>query len=209
MPNGGLALYLALDIVYSSLVEKFSGVVMARTPSIMLALGTAAPDFALPEPATGKTVSLKDFQGKPLLVAFICNHCPYVLHIQHVFARMAEEYQAKGIAVIAINANDVANYPDDSPENMVQQVNDVPYTFPYLFDESQQVAKAYQAAQHKLYYRGQFDDARPRSDVPVTGQDMRAAMDSLLGDMAAPQHQLASLGCNIKWKAGNEPEYVG
>ncbi len=192
---------------------------MARTPSTMLALGTAAPDFALLEPATGKTISLKDFQGKPLLVAFICNHCPYVLHIQTVFARMAEEYQAKGIAVVAINANDVANYPDDSPEKMVQQVNDVPYTFPYLFDATQQVAKAYQAActpdfflfdaDHKLYYRGQFDDARPRSDVPVTGKDMRAAMDSLLAGMAAPENQVASLGCNIKWKAGNEPEYFG
>ena len=185
---------------------------MARTPSTMLALGTVAPDFSLPEPATGKTMALKDFQGKPLLVAFICNHCPYVLHIQTVFARMAEEYQAKGIAVVAINANDVANYPDDSPEKMIEQVNDVPYTFPYLFDESQQVAKAYQAActpdfflfdaKHQLYYRGQFDDARPRSDAPVTGKDMRDAMDSLLAGMGAPENQVASLGCNIKWKVG-------
>ncbi|HPY42248.1 MAG TPA: thioredoxin family protein [Thiolinea sp.] len=192
---------------------------MARTPSTMLALGTIAPDFSLPEPVTGKTVALKDFQGKPLLVAFICNHCPYVLHIQTAFARMAEEYQAKGIAVVAINANDVANYPDDSPEKMIEQVNDVPYTFPYLFDESQQVAKAYQAActpdfflfdaKHQLYYRGQFDDARPRSDIPVTGKDMRAAMDGLLAGMAAPENQVASLGCNIKWKAGNEPGYFG
>lgn len=192
---------------------------MARTPSTMLALGTVAPDFSLPEPATGKTVALKDFQGKPLLVAFICNHCPYVLHIQTVFARMAEEYQAKGIAVVAINANDVANYPDDSPEKMIEQVNDVPYTFPYLFDESQQVAKAYQAActpdfflfdaKHQLYYRGQFDDARPRSDAPVTGKDMRDAMDSLLAGMGAPENQVASLGCNIKWKVGHEPEYFG
>lgn len=190
---------------------------MARTPSTMLALGTIAPDFSLPEPATGKTVALKDFQGKPLLVAFICNHCPYVLHIREVFARFAEEYQAKGIAVVAINANDVANYPDDSPEKMIEQVNDVPYTFPYLFDESQQVAKAYQAActpdfflfdaKHQLYYRGQFDDSRPRSDVPVTGKDMRAALDNLLAGMAAPENQVASLGCNIKWKMGNEPRY--
>lgn len=190
---------------------------MARTPSTMLALGTVAPDFSLPEPATGKTVSLQDFQGKPLLVAFICNHCPYVLHIQTAFARMAEEYQAKGIAIVAINANDVANYPDDSPEKMIEQANDVPYTFPYLFDESQQVAKAYQAActpdfflfdaNHQLYYRGQFDDARPRSDVPVTGKDMRDAMDRLLAGMAAPENQVASLGCNIKWKMGNELGY--
>lgn len=192
---------------------------MARTPSTMLALGTSAPDFSLPEPATGKTVALKDFQDQPMLVAFICNHCPYVLHIQTAFARLAEEYQAKGVAIVAINANDVANYPDDSPENMVQQVNDVPYTFPYLFDESQQIAKAYQAActpdffvfdvEHKLYYRGQFDASRPRNDEPVTGQDMRDALDSLLVGMAAPENQLASLGCNIKWKAGNEPGYFG
>ena len=192
---------------------------MARTPSTMLALGTIAPDFSLPEPATGKTVALKDFQGKPLLVAFICNHCPYVLHIQTVFARIAEEYQAKGIAVVAINANDVANYPDDSPEKMIEQVNDAPYTFPYLFDETQQVAKAYQAActpdfflfdaNHRLYYRGQFDGSRPKNDVPVTGKDMRAAMDNLLAGMAAPENQVASLGCNIKWKVGNEPGYFG
>lgn len=192
---------------------------MARTPSTMLALGTPAPDFSLPEPATGQTVALKDFQGQPLLVAFICNHCPYVLHIQTMFARMAEEYQAKGIAVVGINANDVASYPDDSPEKMIQQVNDVPYTFPYLFDESQQVAKAYQAActpdfflfdaNHQLYYRGQFDDSRPRNDLPVTGKDMRAALDSLLAGLAAPINQLASLGCNIKWKAGSEPGYFG
>lgn len=190
---------------------------MARTPSTMLALGTSAPDFSLPEPATGKTVALKDFQGQPLLVAFICNHCPYVLHIQTEFARMAAEYQVKGIAVVAINANDVANYPDDSPEKMRQQVKDVPYTFPYLFDESQQVAKAYQAActpdfflfdaKHQLYYRGQFDDARPRNDAPVTGKDMRAALDSLLAGLSTPENQVASLGCNIKWKAGNEPGY--
>lgn len=192
---------------------------MARTPSTMLALGTPAPDFSLLEPATGKTVSLSDFKGQPLLVAFICNHCPYVIHIQQVFARFAEEYQAKGVAVVAINANDVANYPDDSPEKMIQQVNDIPYTFPYLFDESQQVAKAYQAActpdfflfdaNHKLYYRGQFDASRPSNDEPVTGKDMRAALDSLLAGVAAPENQLASLGCNIKWKAGNEPGYFG
>lgn len=192
---------------------------MARTPSTMLALGTPAPDFSLPEPATGQTVVLNDFQGQPLLVAFICNHCPYVLHIQTMFARLAEEYQAKGIAVVGINANDVASYPDDSPEKMIQQVNDVPYTFPYLFDESQQVAKAYQAActpdfflfdaNHQLYYRGQFDDSRPHNDLPVTGKDMRAALDSLLAGLAAPINQLASLGCNIKWKAGSEPGYFG
>lgn len=187
---------------------------MARTPSTMLALGTHAPDFSLPEPATSKTVALQDFQGKPLLVAFICNHCPYVIHIRAAFAALVKEYQAKGIAVVAINANDVANYPDDSPEKMIEEVKNAGYTFPYLYDESQQVAQSYQAActpdfflfdaQHKLYYRGQFDDARPRSEVPVTGKDMRSALDSLLAGQPAPENQLASLGCNIKWKAGNE-----
>lgn len=190
---------------------------MARTPSTMLALGTPAPDFSLPEPATGKTVALQDFQDKPLLVAFICNHCPYVIHIRAAFAALVKEYQAKGVAVVAINANDVANYPDDSPEKMIEEVKNAGYTFPYLYDESQQVAHAYQAActpdfflfdaQHKLYYRGQFDDARPRSEVPVTGKDMRAALDSLLAGLLAPENQLASLGCNIKWKVGNEPDY--
>lgn len=191
---------------------------MARTPSTMLDLGTEAPAFSLLEPATGKNVSLNDFAGKPVLVAFICNHCPYVIHIRKAFAGFAEEYQAKGLQVIAINANDVANYPDDSPEKMIEEVNNH-YNFPYLYDETQEVAKAYQAActpdffmfdaEHKLYYRGQFDDARPRNDEFVTGKDMIAAADALLAGQAAPSDQKASLGCNIKWKAGNEPAYFG
>ncbi len=163
---------------------------MARTPSTMLELGTTAPDFILPEPATGKIIARDDFAGKPLLVAFICNHCPYVILIRDVFAAMAKEYQQRGVAVVAINANDVANYPDDSPEKMVEEVQNHAYTFPYLYDESQAVAKAYQAActpdlflfdeHHQLFYRGQFDDARPRSDVPVTGNDLRHALDRML-----------------------------
>jgi thiol-disulfide isomerase/thioredoxin len=191
---------------------------MARTPSTMLDLGTAAPVFSLLEPATGKIISLNDFAGKPVLVAFICNHCPYVVHIREAFAKFANEYQAKGLQVIAINANDVANYPDDSPEKMIEEVNNY-YSFPYLYDETQDVAKAYQAActpdffmfdaEHKLYYRGQFDDARPRNDEPVTGNDMIAAADALLAGQTAPADQKASLGCNIKWKAGNEPAYFG
>ncbi len=190
---------------------------MARTPSTMLELGTAAPDFELLEPATDNIVSLQQFAGQPILVAFICNHCPYVIHIREKFAELSTEYQAKGIAVVAINANDVAHYPEDSPEKMVEELKVAAYRFPYLYDESQAVAKAYQAActpdfflfdqEHKLYYRGQFDDARPGNDEAVTGQDLRQAMDNLLAGQAAPKDQKASLGCNIKWKAGNEPDY--
>jgi thiol-disulfide isomerase/thioredoxin len=192
---------------------------MARTPSTMLELGTQAPDFTLLEPATGHLVSRQDFSGKPLLVAFICNHCPYVILIREVFAQLAKDYQQRGVAIVAINANDVANYPDDSPAKMVEEVNNAGYTFPYLYDETQAVAKAYQAActpdlflfdhEHKLFYRGQFDDARPRSDTPVTGADLRHALDRLLDNMYPPAEQKASLGCNIKWKAGNEPDYYG
>ncbi len=192
---------------------------MARTPSTMLELGTQAPDFTLLEPATGHLVSRQDFSGKPLLVAFICNHCPYVILIREVFAQLAKDYQQRGVVIVAINANDVANYPDDSPEKMIEEVHNAGYTFPYLYDETQAVAKAYQAActpdlflfdhEHKLFYRGQFDDARPRSDTPVTGADLRHALDRLLDNMYPPDEQKASLGCNIKWKAGNEPDYYG
>ena len=192
---------------------------MARTPSTMLELGTDAPDFALPEPATGHIIKRSDFAGKPLLVAFICNHCPYVILIREAFAALAQEYQQRGVAVVAINANDVANYPDDSPEKMVEAVQAHGYTFPYLYDESQAVAKAYRAActpdlflfdqQHKLFYRGQFDDARPGNNVTPTGSDLRHALDRLLDNMYPPADQQASLGCNIKWKAGNEPDYYG
>lgn len=190
---------------------------MARTPSTMLELGTDAPDFALPNPVTGQTVAKQDFNGKPLLVAFICNHCPYVILIREAFAQLAKDYQQRGVAVVAINANDVANYPDDSPEKMVEEVQNNAYTFPYLYDESQTVAKAYQAActpdlylfdaQHKLFYRGQFDAARPGNNVPATGSDLRHALECLLADMPSPDAQIPSLGCNIKWKAGNEPDY--
>lgn len=187
--------------------------------STMLELGVTAPAFNLPEPATGKMVSSEDFAGKPLLVAFICNHCPYVVRIREGFMELAKEYQQKGVAVVGINANDVENYPDDSPEKMVEEVKLAGYDFPYLFDETQAVAQAYKAActpdfflfdqQHKLYYRGQFDDARPRNDAPVTGADMRNALDALLKGADAPDEQKASMGCNIKWKAGNQPEYFG
>ena len=190
---------------------------MAETPSTMLPLGTQAPPFRLPDPE-GKWVSLDDFHDAPaVLVAFICNHCPYVKHIRSQFAELAKEYQAKGVGVVAINSNDVENYPDDRPEKMAEEIQQVGYTFPYLYDESQEVAKAYRAActpdfylfdrDRRLVYRGQFDDSRPGSGRPVTGADLRAALDVVLAGRPAPSNQRPSLGCNIKWKRGNAPEY--
>jgi thiol-disulfide isomerase/thioredoxin len=191
---------------------------MARTPSTMLALGTPAPVFRLQDPAAGRPVSLDEFADKPaLLVVFMCNHCPYVKHIQEALARFAAEYQSKGLAVVGINSNDVANYPDDAPEKMVTTAKSVGYTFPYLYDETQEVAKAYKAActpdfflfdaDRRLVYRGQFDDSRPGNDIPVTGKDMRAAVDAVLAGKAVDESQKASLGCNIKWKPNNAPDY--
>ncbi|MBS0264110.1 MAG: thioredoxin family protein [Planctomycetes bacterium] len=189
---------------------------MALTPSTMLALGTAAPAFALPD-TQGKTVALADFQKAPaLLVMFICNHCPYVKHVRAELARLGKDYQARGVAVVAISSNDAQSYPDDSPAKMALEAQDAGYTFPYLYDESQAVAHAYQAActpdfflfdgQRKLVYRGQLDDSRPGNGLPVTGQDLRAALDAVLAGSAAPATQKPSIGCNIKWKAGNEPK---
>ncbi|HDO33939.1 MAG TPA: thioredoxin family protein, partial [Chromatiales bacterium] len=160
---------------------------MARTASTMLELGTPAPDFHLPEPVTGREVSLDDFRDAPaLLVTFICNHCPYVQHIRHRLAKLARDYQGKGLAAVGINSNDVAHYPDDAPEKMIEEVRNIGYTFPYLYDETQEVAKAYRAActpdfflfdrNRRLVYRGQFDDARPGNDAPVTGRDLAAAI---------------------------------
>jgi peroxiredoxin len=191
---------------------------MARTPSTMLELGTVAPDFRLPDPSTGKIVSLDDFSGaKAYLVAFICNHCPFVQAIRHEFARVGREYTAKGVAVIAINANDADTYPDDGPEAMKDETRRFGYSFPYLHDATQKVAQAYRAActpdffvfdaGRKLVYRGQFDGARPGNDVPADGRDLRAALDALLSGLAVTGTQKPSLGCNIKWKAGNEPDY--
>ena len=190
---------------------------MARTPSTMLELGTQAPSFSLIEPATNKTISLQQFADTPVLIAFICNHCPYVINLKEALVEFSQEYQAKGLQVIAINSNDVENYADDSPEKMAQDVEKYGYNFPYLFDETQAVAAAYQAActpdfflfdaSHNLYYRGQFDDSRPRNDIAATGEDMRAAVDALLNGQDTPKEQKASLGCNIKWKSGNEPDY--
>ena len=190
---------------------------MAETPSTMLALGTKAPQFRLPDPH-GKWVSLDDFKDAPaLLVVFMCNHCPYVKHIQSKLAEVAKEYQAKGVGVVGINSNDVASYPDDRPEKMAKEIKQVGYTFPYLYDESQEVAKAYRAActpdfylfdrERRLVYRGQFDDSRPGNGRPVTGADLRAALDAVLAGRSVPGNQRPSLGCNIKWKRGNAPDY--
>ena len=183
----------------------------------MLPLGTAAPDFALPDTTTGKTVARADFAGRPLLVLFICNHCPYVVHIRGELARLGRDYAARGVAVVAVSANDAADYPQDGPGKMAAEAKAAGYVFPYLYDESQKVAQAYRAActpdlflfdkQHQLVYRGQFDDSRPGNGIPVTGTDLRAALDAVLAGKAVATAQKASIGCNIKWKAGNEPEY--
>ncbi len=183
---------------------------MARTPSTMLPLGTPAPDFNLPDPS-GRRYALADFaDSKALLVMFICNHCPFVKHVRDELARLGRGYQQKGVAIVAINSNDVVNYPDDRPEKMAEEAAAAGYTFPYLYDESQDVAKAYQAActpdfylfdeRRRLVYRGQLDDSRPSNGVPVTGKDLRSALDSVLADQPVSADQSPSLGCNIKWK---------
>ncbi len=190
---------------------------MAQTPSTMLELGTSAPNFRLPD-VNGKLVGRDDFKSaQALLVMFLCNHCPYVKHIQGGLVQFAKDYQPKGLAIVAISSNDVANYPDDSPEKMKEEAANAGYTFPYLYDEDQVVAKAYRAActpdffvfdkNGKLAYRGQFDTARPKNTEPVTGKDMRAAVDAILAGRSPSADQMPSIGCNIKWKAGNEPEY--
>jgi peroxiredoxin len=192
---------------------------MAQTPSTMLALGTPAPDFRLPDPS-GQMRALQDFAQAPaMLVAFICNHCPFVQHIRHELARFGREYQSKGLGMVAIGPNDVASYPEDGPEGMAREIEEAGYTFPYLYDESQQVAKAYQAActpefylfdrDRRLVYRGQFDASRPGNGVPVSGADLRAAADAALAGRPVPEDQRPSVGCSIKWKPGNAPAYVG
>lgn len=194
---------------------------MSLTPSTMLDLGTRAPDFSLPDPVTGQTITLDQVAGeKGLVVVFMCNHCPFVKHIADVLAAFAREYQEHGIGAVGISSNDPEHRAEDGPEYMAQEARQRGYTFPYLFDESQTAAKDYHAActpdiylfdaRLRLVYRGQFDAARPGNDVPVTGNDLRAACDALLGGRQLPESvQKPSIGCNIKWKAGNEPEYVG
>lgn len=190
---------------------------MAETPSTMLGIGTQAPDFSLPEPASGNKLSLADYAGKPLLVVFSCNHCPYVLHILESFTEFANEVQRQGLAVVMISANDITAYPADSPPKMAQLAQAYGFEFPYLYDESQQVARAYRAActpdfflfdsAHRLVYRGQYDASRPGNRVAIDGRDMRAAVDAVLAGNAPAGDQIPSVGCNIKWRAGNEPDY--
>ena len=187
---------------------------MARTPSSMLPLGTSLPAFKLPD-TDNKNVSTDDFKGKPLLVMFICNHCPFVIHVRGQLAAIGRDYTAKGVGIVAINSNDVAAHPDDAPDKMRIEKEKAGYVFPYLFDDSQKVAHAFRAActpdiylfdeSHKLVYRGQLDDSRPSNGLPVTGKDLRAALDAVVNHQPVPFEKKPSLGCNIKWKSGNEP----
>lgn len=189
---------------------------MVKTASTMLPLGTQAPDFSLPN-VDGSTVSRTQFAGKPLCVIFMCNHCPFVIHIRAALAEFAREYQQRGLAIVGISSNDVGSHPQDGPLQMQQEARTAGYTFPYLYDQSQSVAIAYRAActpdiylfdaDHSLVYRGQFDSSRPGNGLPVTGADLRSACDAVLSQQPVPTQQRASIGCNIKWRAGAEPDY--
>jgi peroxiredoxin len=190
---------------------------MVEVQSTMMALGTKAPDFRLVDP-DGRAYSLSDFdKADGLLVVFMCNHCPFVKHVRHELARLAKEYQEKGVAVIGINSNDASLYPDDSSEKMKEEMENIGYTFPYLIDAGQEVAKAYSAActpdfflfdsDRRLVYRGQMDSSRPGNDKPNDGKDLRTALDALLAGESVSADQKPSAGCNIKWKPGNEPDY--
>jgi peroxiredoxin len=183
----------------------------------MLPLGTTAPDFELPD-TNGKLVALKELKAaSALLIVFMCNHCPYVIHIRTGLVQLARDYSTRGAAIVGINANDAINYPADSPAKMKEEVKSAGYHFPYLYDESQAVAKSYRAActpdlflfdrGRRLVYRGQFDASRPGNGIPVTGKDVRAALDAVLAGKSTSEFQVPSIGCNIKWKSGNEPDY--
>ncbi len=193
---------------------------MAATASTMLPLGTKAPEFSLPEVVSGKTVSLNDFAAKQaLLVMFICRHCPYVQHVKEELARIGRDYVPRGVAIVSISANDAVRYPDDSPQQLRAMAEELHFNFPLCYDESQEITKAYTAActpdfflfdaNWKLVYRGQLDDSRPGNGKPVTGRDLRAALEAVLAGSAPHADQRPSLGCNIKWKPGNEPDYYG
>ncbi len=192
---------------------------MALTPSTMLELGTAAPDFTLTDAVDGSSLSLRDFEGAAaLLVMFICNHCPYVQHVCHEFRRLADDYLPRGLAIAAINANSAETHPEDGPKNMKSLARAEGWEFPFLFDETQEVAKRYRAActpdfflfdaDRCLVYRGQLDDSRPGNGLPVTGKDLRAAIERALAGEPVPSEQKPSLGCNIKWTPGNAPDYA-
>jgi len=184
---------------------------MARTPSTMVALGTVAPAFTLPDTVSAKDLSLENIKGRvATVIMFICNHCPFVKHVNKELVELANEYKSKGIGFVAISSNDVINHPDDSPALMKQVAKQLKYPFPYLYDESQNIAKAYDAActpdffiydkDLHLVYRGQLDDSRPGNEIPVTGKDIRHALDCLIDDQPVPEFQRPSIGCNIKWK---------
>ena len=193
---------------------------MALTPSTMTALGSQAPDFSLPDVATDQRVSLSDFsQSSALLMMFICRHCPYVQHVKEELARLGRDYVKKGLGVVAISSNDAKNYPDDAPKGLQAMAVELRFNFPYLYDETQETAKAYGAActpdfflydsDRKLVYRGQLDDSRPGNNKPLSGKDLRAAIDAVLAGKPVSFEQKPSVGCNIKWKQGNEPDYYG
>jgi peroxiredoxin len=192
---------------------------MARVASTMLALGTEAPAFQLGA-VTGESISLSTFADQTgLLVMFICKHCPFVVHLQDQLAQLGQDYQSQSLGIVAISANDAANYPDDAPDRLREMAESLGFTFPLCYDETQAVAKAYTAActpdfflfdaARKLVYRGQFDDSRPGNEQPVTGQDLRSAIDALLAGQPITADQKPSIGCNIKWKPGNAPDYFG
>lgn len=191
---------------------------MARTESTMLALGTVAPDFELPDVVSGRMISLKTFAGsKALLVMFLCRHCPYVKHVEKELARLGADYAGKPLGIAAISANDAQAYPEDAPASLREMAVELGFRFPFCYDESQQTAKAYSAActpdfflfdaERRLVYRGQLDGSRPGNSIPVTGSDLRAAIDAVLAGRPVSRDQKPSLGCNIKWKAGNAPAY--
>lgn len=192
---------------------------MAVTPSTMQPLGTSAPPFSLPDVVTGKTVSLSQFSGKTLLVMFICRHCPYVKHVEKELAALGRDYAGKSLAIVAVSSNDAEKYPEDAPTKLAEMARTLGFNFPLCYDEDQSTARRYAAActpdffvydsAHKLAYRGQLDGSRPGNAEPVTGRDLRAALDAVLAGRSAGAEQRPSMGCNIKWKAGNEPVFSG
>ncbi|NES78491.1 MULTISPECIES: thioredoxin family protein [Okeania] len=193
---------------------------MALTASTMLTLDTSAPDFQLPDVVSGETISLSTFEGKKaLLVMFICRHCPFVKHVQAELAKIGKDYIPKNVGILAISSNNIETHPDDSPDKLKEMALELGFNFPYCFDATQEVAKSYTAActpdfflfdaDFKLVYRGQLDDSRPSNNQPVTGSDLRAALDAVLAEKSVGEEQKPSIGCNIKWKSGNEPSYFG
>ncbi|NEO14914.1 MULTISPECIES: thioredoxin family protein [unclassified Moorena] len=193
---------------------------MALVNSTMLPLGTKAPEFQLPDAVSGETISLETFAGKQgLLVMFICRHCPFVKHVQGELAKLGKDYADANLGMVAISANDADNYPDDAPDKLKEMAQELGFTFPFCHDQTQETAQAYTAActpdfflfdaNQELVYRGQLDDSRPSNGIPVTGKDLRAAIDAVLGSQPVNSEQKPSIGCNIKWKPGNEPAYFG